>query len=154
MYRFGMRSPVLRLALILLTVAGAGIALSVMAFGANMYVVGTGMAAALLAAIGLVSAGWLAPRSGRGAVVCSAVALGGEVVAALVLLTSPPSNSHLWVPINLGRFGGFIVAGLGLALTLHAAELRRLGPRQVALVSVNILAIAIGIAFAGWENRG
>lgn len=140
--------------LILLSVAGAGIALSVVTFGANMYVMGTSMAAALVGAIAIVTAGWLAPRSGRGAVVCSAVALGVEVVAALVLLTSPPSNSHLWVPINIGRFGGLIVAGLGLALTLHAAELRRLAPREVALVSVNILAIAIGIAFAGWESRG
>lgn len=149
-----MRSPVLRLVLILLSVAGAGIALAVVTFGANMYVMGTSMAAAFVGVIGIVTAGWLAPRSGRGAVVCSAVGLGVEVVAALVLLTSPPSNSHLWVPINIGRFGGLIVAGLGLALTLHAAELRRLGPRPVALVSVNILAIAIGIAFAGWENRG
>ncbi len=149
-----MRSPVLRLVLILLSVAGAGIALAVVTFGANMYVMGTSMAAALVAAISVASAGWLAPRSRRGAVVCSAVALGIEVITALVLLTSPASNSHLWVPINLGRFGGLIVAGLGLALTLHAAELRRLGPRQVGLVLVNMIAIAIGIAFAGWESRG
>ncbi len=114
----------------------------------------TGIASVLVAAFGIVTAPWLASRSGRGSVVCTAVAVGAEIVAALLLLTSPPSNSNLWVPINVGRFGGVIVAELGLALSLHAALLGRLGWRRaLTLVSADVLAIAIGIAIAGWESR-
>lgn len=154
MHAFAVRSPAMTLALILLSIAVVGISLSVLGVGANMIAGFTSIASVLVAALGIVSAPWLASRSGPGALACGAVALGVEVVAALLLLTSPPSNSHFWVPINLGRFGGVIVAELGLALTLHAAILRRLGPRRaVALVSANVLAVAIGVAIADWETR-
>jgi hypothetical protein len=82
----------------------------------------------------------------------TAVAL--EVIATLLLLTSPPSNSHLWSPINIGRFGGVILAAILLAITLQAVVGRRISAgRAVALVSLNVLAIAIGVAIAGWETR-
>lgn len=149
-----MRSPVVALVVILLVVAGAGIGLSVVLAGANMITAFFGMGSALVAGLGIVSAPWLAPRSSLGAVACTVVALAGVLLAAILLLPSPPSNSHLWVPINLGRFGGLIVAQLGLALTVHAAVLRRLGPvRALVLLSANVLAVVIGVAFAGWESR-
>jgi hypothetical protein len=82
------------------------------------------------------------------------LAVAMEVTAAVLLLSSPPSNSHLWVPINIGRFGGFVPAALGVALTLEAAALRRTDRRMVlALLVANFLAIAIGAAFLGWESR-
>ena len=149
-----MRSPVGALVVILLIVAGVGIGLSVALSGANMITAGIGMASVLVAAIGIVSAPWLAPRSGPAAVACTVIALVAVTSAAILLLPSPPSNSHLWVPINLGRFGGFAVAMFGLALTVHAAVLGRLGlGRAVGLVLVGILALAIAVAFAGWESR-
>lgn len=139
---------------ILLALAGAGIGLSVVVSGANMITAFIGTASVLVAAIGIVSAPWLAPRSGPAGVACSVVALAGEAVAALLLLTSPPSNSDLWVSINLGRFGGLIVAGLGVALTVHAAVLGRLGlSRTLVLFLADMLALAIGVAIAGWETR-
>ncbi len=149
-----MRSPVVALVVILLGVAGVGIGLGVVLAGANMITAFLGMASVLVAGIGIVSAPWLAPRSIHGAVACTVVALAGVLLAAILLLTSPPSNSDLWVPINLGRFGGLIVAQLGLALTVHAAVLRSLDPvRAIVLVSANVLAVVIGLAFAGWESR-
>lgn len=149
-----MRSPVVALVVILLVVAGAGIGLSVVLAGANMITAFFGMGSALVAGVGIVSAPWLAPRSSLGAVACTVVALAGVLLAAILLLPSPPSNSNLWVPINLGRFGGLIVAQLGLALTVHAAVLRSLGPvRALVLLSANVLAVVIGVAFAGWESR-
>jgi hypothetical protein len=148
------RSPVSALVVILLVVAGVGIGLSVALAGANMITAGIGMASVLVAAIGIVCAPWLAPRSGPAGVACSLIGLGGVTIAALLLLSSPASNSDLWVLINLGRFGGVIVAILGLALTVHAAVLGRLGlSRAVGLALADILALAIGIVFAGWETR-
>ncbi len=139
---------------ILLALAGAGIGLSVVLSGANMVTAGIGIASVLVAAIGIVSAPWLAPRSGPVGAACSVVGLGVVILAAVLLLTAPPSNSGLWVPINLGRFGGVIVAALGLALTVHAAVLGRLGlSRAVGLVLADMLALAIGVVFAGWETR-
>jgi hypothetical protein len=151
---FGKRSPELTLVLILMSIAGVGIAVSVLGVGANTAAAFASIASVVVALFGIVSAPWLALRSGRGAVTCSAVGLAVEIVAAVLLLTSPPSNSHLWVPINLGRFGGVIISELGLALTLHAAALGRLGSRRaLALVSANVLAVAIGVAVADWETR-
>ncbi len=142
------------LVIILLAIAGAGIGLSVVLAGANMITAFVGMGSVLVAGVGIVTAPWLASRSGRGAVACTVVALAGVLLAVILLLPSPPSNSNLWVPINLGRFGGLIVAQLGLALTVHAALLRSLGPaRALVLVSANVLAVVIGVAFAGWESR-
>jgi hypothetical protein len=156
MRAFATRSPEVTLVIILLSIAGVGIALSVLGFGfgATMGTGIAGIASVLVAAFGIVTAPWLASRSGRGSVVCTGAGLVGVVIAALLLLTSPPSNSNLWVPINLGRFGGVLVAELGLALSLHAAVLGRLGPRRaVVLVSANVLALAIGVLFADWETR-
>ena len=153
-YRCGVRSPEFTLVVILLLVAGAGIALSVVTFGANMLTVFTSIGAGFVAAIGAVTAPALAPRSVPAGVIGTVVAVALEGVAALLLLSFPASNSSLWVPINIGRFGGVIVAELALALSLHATVLRRLASRRaMALVSLNVLAIAIGVAIAGWENR-
>lgn len=142
------------LVIILLAIAGAGIGLSVVLAGVNMITAFVGIGSVLVAGVGIVTAPWLASRSGRGAVACTVVAIAAVIVAALILVTSPPSHSSLWMPINIGRFGGVIVAQLGLALTLHAAVVRRLGPMQaLVLVFANALAVAIGIAIAGWESR-
>ncbi len=142
------------LVVILLALAGAGIGVSVVLSGANMVTGFIGMAAVLVAAIGIVSASWLAPRSARAAIACGVIALAGEALAALLLLTSPQSNSHFWVVINIGRFGGVLVAALGLALTVHAGLLGRLALRRAGvLVLVDMLAFAIGAAIAGWETR-
>ena len=139
---------------ILLVVAGVGIGLSVVLAGANIITAFFGIASALVAGVGIVSAPWLAPRSSRGAVACTVVSLAAVLLAVILLLPSPPSNSSLWVPINIGRFGGLIVAQLGLALTAHAAVQRSLAPvRALMLVSANVLAVVIGVAFAGWESR-
>jgi hypothetical protein len=154
-----MRSPAVTLVLILASIAAVSVALPVVGFAANLGAanigtVFTGIASVLVAVFGSATAPWLASRSGRGSVVCSAVGLAAEVVAASLLVTSPPSNSNLWVPINLGRFGGVIVAVLGLALSLHAALLRRFGwGRALALVAANIIAVVIGVAIADWETR-
>lgn len=139
---------------IVLIVAGVGIGLSVALSGANWITAGIGIASALVAAIGIVCAPWLAPRSVSAGVACSVLGLGAVTIAAILLLSSPPSNSGLWVPINLGRFGGFMVAMLGLALTVHAAVLGRLGLiRAGGVVLAGLLALAVSIAFAGWETR-
>jgi hypothetical protein len=149
-----MRSPAVSLVFILLSIAGAGIALSVLGSRASMPTGFAGMASVLVAAFGIVTAPWLASRSSRGSVACGAVAVAAEVLAASLLLTSPASNSDLWVPINLGRFGGVLAAVLGLALSLHAALLGRIGTaRALVLVSANVVAIAIGVAIADWETR-
>jgi hypothetical protein len=149
-----MRSQTVTLVAILVVVAGVGIGLSLVLLGVNMVSGFTGMASALIAAIGIISAPWLAPRSGPVAVACSVAALAATALAALLLLSSPPSNSELWVLINVGRFGGLIVAGLGIALSLHAAVVRSIGPsRALGLVIANGVALAIGIAIAGWESR-
>jgi hypothetical protein len=144
------------LVLILGSIAGVAIALSLLGFtfGATIGIGIAGITAVLVAVFGSMTAPLLASRSGRGSLACTAVGLIGVLVAALLLLTSPPSNSDLWVPINLGRFGGVLVAELGLALSLHAAVLGRLGPRRaVVLISANVLALAIGVLFADWETR-
>jgi hypothetical protein len=149
-----MRSHVVTLVVILVVVAGVGIGLSLVLLGANMVTGFTSMASALVAAIGIISAPWLAPRSGPVAVACSVAALGATTLAALLLVSSPPNSSNLWVLINVGRFGGLIAAGLGIALSLHAAVVRSIGPsRAFGLFIASVIALAIGIAVAGWENR-
>ena len=149
-----LRSPDALLGIIFLMMAGAGVALSVLGLGGNMVTGFTSMAAVFVAVLGLVITPWLASRSIRGAVVCAALGLALEVIAAGLLSTDPPSNSHFWVPINVGRFGGVIVGELGLALTAHAAVLRRVRPhRTLALVLINGLAVAIGATIASWETR-
>lgn len=149
-----MRSPVGALVVILLVVAGVGIGLAVVLAGANMITAFVGIASMLVAGVGIVSAPWLAPRSSRGAVACTVVSLASVLLAAILLLPSPPSNSNLWVPINLGRFGGLVVAQLGLAFSVHAGVVRSLTPvRALVLIAANLLAVIIGLAFAGWESR-
>jgi hypothetical protein len=148
------RAPQPTLVFIFLAMAGVGIALGVFGFAANKTTGIAGIASLLIAAVGIVAAPWLAFRSRGGAFVCSALAITLEVVAALLLLTSPPSNSDLWVPINLGRFGGVLAGEMGLALSVHAAVLGRLGwGRATVLVLTNVLAVAIGVAIADWESR-
>jgi hypothetical protein len=148
---FGKRSPQATLVLILSLIGAMGIALSLLHFVA----VFTGVASVLVAAFGIMTSPWLAFRSERGSVVCSTIALLAEIIAAVLLLSSPPSNSNLWVPINLGRFGGVIVAEFGLALSVQAAVLGRVRwGYALALVSASVIAIAIGLAFADWETRG
>ena len=149
-----MRSPDVVLGIVLLVMAGAGVAVSLLGIGANMVSGFMSMAAVFVAVFGIVIAPWLAPRSVRGAVVCAALGLSLVVIAAGLLSTDPPSNSHFWAPINIGRYGGVIVSELGLALTAHAAVLGRLLPRRtLALVLINAVAVAIGAAIAGWETR-
>ncbi len=83
------------------------------------------------------------------------LALALEIIAVLLLLTNPPSNSHLWSPINIGRFGGVIAAGIALALTVQAlAEHRIRADRSVILISLNSLALVIGTTSLNWETRG
>ena len=149
-----LRSPDVLLGIIFLMMAGAGVALSLLGFGGNMVTGFISMAAVFVAVLGIVMAPWLALRSVSGAVVCAALGLALEIIAAGLLSTDPPSNSHFWVPINVGRFGGVIVGEFGLALTAHAAVLRRLRPgRTLALVLINGLAVAIGATIASWETR-
>jgi hypothetical protein len=150
MRAFGTRSPEVTLAIIFSSIAAVGIALSLLHF----VPVVIGIASVLVAAGGIVTTPWLAVRSGRGSVACSTIAVVAEIIAALLLLSSPPSNSDLWVPINLGRFGGVIVAELGLALSVHAAVLGRVRwGYGLALVLANVVAVAIGVAIADWETR-
>jgi hypothetical protein len=150
MRSFGTRSPEVTLALIFSSIAVVGIALSLLHFASVVVAI----ASVVTAAGGIVTAPWLAGRSGRGSVGCSVVAVIAEIVAALLLLSSPASNSDLWVPINLGRFGGVIVAEFGLALSVHAAVLSRVRwGYALALVLANVVAIAIGVAIADWETR-
>jgi hypothetical protein len=151
MRAFGKRSPQVTLVLILSLIGAMGIALSLLHSVAGF----TGAASVLVAAFGIMTSPWLAFRSERGSVACTTIALLAEIVAAVLLLSSPPSNSNLWVPINLGRFGGVIVAEFGLALSVQAAVLGRVRwGYALALVSANVLAVAIGVVFADWETRG
>jgi hypothetical protein len=146
-----MQSQTVTLVVILVVVAGVGIGLSLVLLGVNMVTGLTSTVSALIAAIGIISAPWLAPRSGPVAIACSVAALAATALAALLLVSSPQSNSELWVLINVGRFGGLIAAGLGIALSLHAALVRSIGPsRALGLVVANVAALVIGIAIAGW----
>ena len=149
------RAPQPTLVVICLSIAGVGIALGVFGFAANKTTGLAGITAVLVAAIGIVAAPWLASRSRGGAIICSALGLIGEVVAASLLLTSPPSNSDLWIPINLGRFGGVLIAEMGLALSVHASVVGRLRwGRGLVFILASVLAVAIGVAIADWESRG
>lgn len=149
-----LRSPDVVLGIVLLVMAGAGIALSLLGLGASMVTGFTSMSAVFVAVFGIVILPWLAARSVRGAVVCAALGLSLVVIAAGLLSTDPPSNSHFWAPINIGRYGGVFVGELGLALTAHAAVLGRIrAGRTLALVLINVVAVAIGAAIAGWETR-
>ena len=121
MRSFGTRSPEVTLVLIFSSIAVVGIALSLL----HLASVVVGIASVLVAAMGIVITPLLAARSPRVSVASSTIAVIAEIVAALLLLSSPPSNSDLWIPINLGRFGGVIVAEFGLALSVHAAVVGR-----------------------------
>jgi hypothetical protein len=148
------RSPQVTLVFILLATAGAGIALGVFGFAANKATGIAGIASVLVAAFGIVASPWLALHSRGGAITCTTLAVAGEVVAASLLLTSPPSNSDLWVPINIGRFGGVLVGEMGLALSVHAAVYGRLGWGRAVVISLaNLVAVGIGVAIADWETR-
>ena len=149
------RAPQPTLVVICLVMAGVGIALGVFGAVANKTTGVAGIASVPVAAFGIVAAPWLALRSRGGAIVCSALGLIGEVVAALLLLTSPPSNSDLWIPINLGRFGGVLIAEMGLALSVHASLIGRVGwGRGLVFILASVLAVAIGVTIADWESRG
>jgi hypothetical protein len=149
------RAPQPTLVFICLAMAGVGIALGVFGAVANKTTGVAGIASVPVAGIGIVAAPWLAFRSRGGAIICSALGLIGEVVAALLFLTSPPSNSDLWIPINLGRFGGVLIAEMGLALSVHASVIGRLGRgRGLVFILASVLAVAIGVAIADWESRG
>ena len=149
------RGPQRTLIFILLAMAGVGIALGVFGAVANKTTGLAGIASVPVAGLGIVAATWLASRSRGGAIVCTALGLAGEVVAALLLITSPPSNSNLWIAINLGRFGGVLLAEMGLALSVHASVVGRLGwGRGLIFILANVLAIALGVALADWETRG
>lgn len=149
------RAPHPTLVFVFLAMAGVGIALGVFGAVANKTTGIAGIATVPVAGFGIVAAPWLAFRSRGGAIVCSALGLTGEVGAALLLLTSPPSNSDFWIPINLGRFGGVLFAEMGLALSVHAAVIGRLGwGRGLVFILASVLAIAVGVAIADWETRG
>ena len=141
--------------IILLALAGAGIGASVVLSGANMITTFVGIGSVLIAGFGIVTAPWLSRRSAPGAVASTVTGVAGEALALLLLLTSPATNSDLWMPINLGRFGGVLFAQLGVALALHAAYMRTLGPGRVAgLVLTNGVALGIAAVIAAWETRG
>ena len=139
---------------ILLALAGLGIGASVVLSGANTLTAFIGIGSVLVAGFGIVISPWLARRSARGGIACTVAGLAAVAVAAVLLLTSPASNSDLWVLINLGRFGGALAAALGLALTLHAAVLRTLGPsRALGLIAADVVALGVAVVIAGWETR-
>jgi hypothetical protein len=70
-------------------------------------------------------------RGATWGLVLSLLALVGEAMAALLLLSPVPSNSSLWVPINIGYFLGVPLAIVGATLSAYALLLGA-GPRAVA----------------------